>query len=157
MLDRFFPAGRVLERLRSSELDVGLDDLAGYLVGRGHSFEVVQEYVRASAHFVRWIRGAGLEMVTVDEGTVRRFLDGHRTGCCCAVQSGKTFSHLGPAAGHLLRFLRERGWPRDAGHDPLVEADLTMKEQALKKVAEPPSRRLRYQAEDRLLAFLDRL
>jgi site-specific recombinase XerD len=38
-----------------------------------------------------------------------------------------------------------------------VEADLTMKEQALKRVAEPPSGRLRYQAKDRLLAFLDRL
>jgi site-specific recombinase XerD len=38
-----------------------------------------------------------------------------------------------------------------------VEADLTMKEQALKRVAEPPGSRLRYQAKDRLLAFLDRL
>jgi len=38
-----------------------------------------------------------------------------------------------------------------------VEADLTMKEQALRRVAEPPSSRLRYQARDRLLAFLDRL
>jgi site-specific recombinase XerD len=38
-----------------------------------------------------------------------------------------------------------------------VEADLTMKEQALKRVAEPPTTRLRYQAKDRLLAFLDRL
>jgi len=55
MLDRFFPAGRVLERLRSCDLGVGLDDLAGYLLRRGHSFEVVQEYVRASAHFARWV------------------------------------------------------------------------------------------------------
>ncbi len=109
MLDRFFPAGRVLERLRSSDLGVGLDDLAGYLVRRGHSFEVTQEYVRAAAHLARWVRGAGLEMAAVHEGTIRRFLDCHRGGCCCPVQSGKTFSHLGPAAGHLLRFLRERG------------------------------------------------
>lgn len=109
MLDRFFPAGRVLERLRSSDLGVGLDDLAGYLVRRGHSFEVVQEDVRAAAHLPRWVRGAGLEMVTVDESTVRRFLDGHRGGCCCPEQIGKTFSHLGPTAGHLLRFLREHG------------------------------------------------
>jgi hypothetical protein len=34
-------------------------------VGRGHTFEVVQEYVRASAHLARWVRGAGLEMVAV--------------------------------------------------------------------------------------------
>lgn len=38
-----------------------------------------------------------------------------------------------------------------------IEADLTMKEQALKRVAEPPTTRLRYQAKDLLLAFLDRL
>jgi len=38
-----------------------------------------------------------------------------------------------------------------------VEADLTMKEQALKRVAEPPTSQLRYHAKDRLLAFLDRL
>lgn len=38
-----------------------------------------------------------------------------------------------------------------------VEADLTMKEQALKRIAEPPTTRLRYRAKDRLLAFLDRL
>jgi integrase/recombinase XerD len=29
---------------------------------------------------------------------------------------------------------------------PYVEADLTMKEQALKRVAEPPTRRFRYRA-----------
>ncbi len=45
MLDRFLPAGRVRERLRSAE----------YLGRRGQSFEVVQEYVRASAHFARWV------------------------------------------------------------------------------------------------------
>ena len=38
-----------------------------------------------------------------------------------------------------------------------VEADLTMKEQALNRLAQPSSRPLRYQAKDRLLAFLDRL
>jgi Phage integrase, N-terminal SAM-like domain len=109
MLDPFFPGGRALERLRSSDLGIGRDDLADYLVRRGHSSEVVQGHVRASAHLARWVRGAGLEVVTVDESTVRRFLDGHRGGCYCPVRSGKNFSHLGPAAGHLLRFLRERG------------------------------------------------
>jgi len=38
-----------------------------------------------------------------------------------------------------------------------IEADLTMKEQALQRIAEPTTRRLRYRAQDRLLAFLDRL
>jgi integrase/recombinase XerD len=38
-----------------------------------------------------------------------------------------------------------------------VEADLTMKEEALRKVIEPPRSALRYQANDRLLAFLDGL
>jgi integrase/recombinase XerD len=38
-----------------------------------------------------------------------------------------------------------------------VEADFTMKEQALKRVAEPLTRRLRYQAKDSLVAVLDRL
>jgi site-specific recombinase XerD len=38
-----------------------------------------------------------------------------------------------------------------------VEADLTMKEQALRRMAQPSTRRLRYHAKDRLLAFLDRL
>ena len=122
MLDRFFLAGRVLDRLRSSDLGVGFDDLAGHLVGRGVSFEVVQEYVRAAAHLARWVRSAGLEMVAVDESTVRRFLDGHRTGCCCPVQSGKTFSHLGPAAGHLLRFLRERGLIPPRGDHACLDA-----------------------------------
>lgn len=38
-----------------------------------------------------------------------------------------------------------------------VEADLAMKERALKKLQQPPSRRLRYRASDRLLAFLEQL
>jgi site-specific recombinase XerD len=109
MLDRFFPNGRVLERLRSSDFGVGLDDLAVYLERRGHTFEVIQEYIRASAHIARWVQGAGLRLATIREDTLHRFLDDHQAGCRCAVQSGKTFSHLGPAAGHLLRYLRERG------------------------------------------------
>jgi site-specific recombinase XerD len=109
MLDRFFPNLRVLERVRSSDFGIGLDGFAAYLERRGHTFEVTQEYLRASAHFARWVQDVGLEMATVAEDTVGRFLDAHRVGCRCPVQSGKTFSHLGPAAGHLLRFLRERG------------------------------------------------
>jgi integrase/recombinase XerD len=38
-----------------------------------------------------------------------------------------------------------------------VEADLGMKERALESLQEPPARRLRFRATDRLLAFLDRL
>lgn len=56
MLDRCFPAGRVLERLRSGDLGVGLNALAAYLGQRGHSFEVVQEYVLGGA---AWWVGAG--------------------------------------------------------------------------------------------------
>jgi site-specific recombinase XerD len=109
MLDRFFPDSRVLERLRRSDLGISLDDFAVYLEKRGHTFEVIQEYVRASAHLARWLRCAGLAVATLGEDAVHRFLDEHKAGCRCVVQSGKTFSHLRPGAGHLLRFLRERG------------------------------------------------
>lgn len=49
------------------------------------------------------------------------------------------------------------------GHESLatthqyIEADLAMKERALKSLQEPPERRLRFHATDRLLAFLDGL
>jgi len=38
-----------------------------------------------------------------------------------------------------------------------IEADLAMKERALSSIQEPPSRRLRFRATDRLLTFLDSL
>jgi site-specific recombinase XerD len=38
-----------------------------------------------------------------------------------------------------------------------VEADLAMKEQALKKLQDPPGKTVRFRAGDRLLAFLDAL
>jgi len=38
-----------------------------------------------------------------------------------------------------------------------VEADLAMKERALKKLQGPPSKTFRFRASDRLLAFLDTL
>ena len=38
-----------------------------------------------------------------------------------------------------------------------IEADLAMKERALKSLQEPPSGRLRFRASDSLLAFLDGL
>jgi site-specific recombinase XerD len=109
MLDRFFPDRRVLERLRRSDLGISLDDFAAYLEKRGHTFEVIQEYVRASAHLARWLRGAGLRVAMLGEDGVRHFLDDHKAGCRCPVQSGKNFSHLRPGAGQLLRFLREHG------------------------------------------------
>jgi integrase len=38
-----------------------------------------------------------------------------------------------------------------------VEADLAMKERALKKLQDPPSKTFRFRASDRLLGFLDTL
>ncbi len=38
-----------------------------------------------------------------------------------------------------------------------IEADLTMKEQALKRVEEPPNKYVRFRASDKLIAFLDGL
>jgi hypothetical protein len=38
-----------------------------------------------------------------------------------------------------------------------VEADLAMKEQALKKIQDPSLQNVRYQAKDSVLAFLDSL
>ena len=38
-----------------------------------------------------------------------------------------------------------------------LEADLRMKEQALKRIQQPPRRRARFQPSQGLLAFLDRL
>jgi site-specific recombinase XerD len=48
--------------------------------------------------------------------------------------------HVDPATTHLY-----------------IEADLAMKEKALERVADPTPRAPRFRANDRLLAFLDRL
>ena len=44
-----------------------------------------------------------------------------------------------------------------AGGSPALSADLSMKQQALQRVQEPPRRYARFRASKGLLAFLDRL
>ncbi len=52
-------------------------------------------------------------------------------------------------------FPRRSGW--DLTRHIYIEADLTMKEQALKRVEEPPNKYVRFRASDELITFLDGL
>lgn len=127
MLDQVFHAAHVRERLRSGEVGSALDDLAAFLLQRGHSKQVVQKYVRAAAHFGDWLQQERLPLVAVRAEASLRFLAEHRTGCRCRIRIGEQTATLRAAVDHLLflltgqRFLgrtRERAGPVD----PMLEA-----------------------------------
>jgi integrase/recombinase XerD len=182
MLSVFYNTGaRVSEITALRVSEVTLDRTATVLLhGKGRKERVVPLWKQTAAILRRWLarhgsvrpdaplfpNRAGTPMSRSGvEDRLARMVAGAR-GSCPTLKGRRISPHTlrHSTAMHLLQSGVDITvialW---LGHESLAtthqygEADLAMKERALQKLQPPSSRRLRFQAGDRLLAFLDKL
>jgi integrase len=109
MLDHFFTAPHVLERLRRGALSTVLDDVAVSLANHGYSPIVAKSYLTIAAHFSDWLALEGIAPPGLSAELVVRFREGHLPVCQCARPLGMR-SHVRAALGHVVAVLTSRGW-----------------------------------------------
>jgi integrase/recombinase XerD len=68
-----------------------------------------RRYVAALIHFGRWVAAEGIEVSTLTEAAVARFLGEHLPNCSCARPVQRDGIGNRAALNHLLRLLRELG------------------------------------------------
>jgi site-specific recombinase XerD len=126
MLETLFSRAHNLRRLRANPLGAILDQYAGYLIGRGHTTNVVHQYLRAIEHYGHWM-GTQHAVVTADDLTrdsARLFLHEHLASCSCPARFRCDLINCRAAINHLLRVLDGRAptrrSPPSTPHDPLL-------------------------------------
>jgi integrase/recombinase XerD len=126
MLETIFQRDHHLRRLRANPLGVILDLYVEYLIGRGHTTNVVHQYLRAIEHYGHWL-GTRHAVVTADDMTqasARSFLHEHLAACACPATLRRDLITCRAAINHLLRMLDGRDparrSPPPTPHDPLL-------------------------------------
>jgi integrase/recombinase XerD len=102
MLDRCFARPHVPRRLRVNPLADDLGRLAALLLGRGHSPETIQGYLRAAEHFGRWLGRKRLRPTDVNARVIGAFLDGHLPRCKCSSPAPRHLVTVRATLRHLL-------------------------------------------------------
>lgn len=100
------PHSKTAELLLDTPLAPYVPAFTQYLAEHGYSSHSSTSYVRAIAHFGRWMRQSGLDIHHADEEAVRQFLDEHLPCCHCARPVHRTRTDLSAALRHLLTVLR---------------------------------------------------
>jgi site-specific recombinase XerD len=181
MLATFYNTGaRVSEVTGMRVSDVSLEGSAFVRIrGKGRKERTVPLWKNTASMLRRWLRRSGtipdaplFPNKTGNFMTRSGVTDRLRQAVCVAAKTCPTLKSR-RVSPHILRHttathLLQSGVDLTViaiwlGHESpstthcYVEADLTMKERALKKLQAPSNMPLRYRASDRVLAFLDRL
>jgi site-specific recombinase XerD len=106
MLDQYFHSPRVLGRLRASPIHDEIERLVVYLNGRGHSRDVVQQYVQGVEHFEAWTAAEHRGVIPLQQSAVDRFLKEHIPKCSCSPPASRSVVSLRAALNHLLLISR---------------------------------------------------
>ena len=97
---------RGLDDLRSTPLGDVADALVSYLVRRHLAWHVAEGYLRAAAHFARWLGERG---VRASRTSVHEFWSRHISRCRCAGRANHSRIVVRAALGHFVRVLRAAG------------------------------------------------
>lgn len=108
-IEHFFRRRDALRRLQGNILSADLGYFTIYLSNRGHTPKTINLYVRAVAHFGRWLekRRAGPAVVT--DRTVSLFLSKHLPKCHCIPPGIRSPKETRTALHHFLDALRKNG------------------------------------------------
>jgi hypothetical protein len=109
MIERYIHQSQALRRLRSNPLGSSMDEFAIYLAERRHTPKTIHLYVRAVAHFGRWLAKQQLDPTTIAESTVHLFLNKHLRHCRCVPPGNRGVKECRAALKLFLDALRKTG------------------------------------------------
>ncbi|WP_024298169.1 site-specific integrase [Methylomicrobium lacus] len=88
-----------------------------------YAFNTINNYLAGLTHFAHWLTESHIDVKTIDERLIQRFLDDHLPNCCCEKPAFSDAKDLHAALGHLLRVLRVNAIIADSsiGQTPVDE------------------------------------
>ncbi len=109
MIERYIHQSQALGRLRRNLLGSCMDEFTAYLAERRHTPKTIHLYVRAVAHFGRWLEKQRLDPSTIAESTVHLFLNKHLKHCRCVPPGNRGVKECRAALKLFLDALRKTG------------------------------------------------
>lgn len=106
-IEHFFHRHDALKRLKSNILSTELEELIVYLRNRGHTPKTINLYIRAVAHFGRWLKKKKIEPSSITDATVSLFLFKHLPKCNCIPPGIRSLKESRPALRYFLDTLRK--------------------------------------------------
>lgn len=107
MIERYIHQHQALRRLRRNPLGSFMDEFAAYLAERRHTPKTICLYIRAVAHFGRWLKKQRLDPAAISESTVHLFLTKHLRHCRCVPPGIRAVQECRAALKLFLNALRE--------------------------------------------------
>jgi site-specific recombinase XerD len=88
-----------------------------------YASNTIDNYLAGLTHFAHWLTESHIDVKSIDERLIQRFLDEHLPSCCCEKPAFSDAKDLHAALGHLLRILRANAIIADPsiGHTPVDE------------------------------------
>jgi site-specific recombinase XerD len=88
-----------------------------------YASNTIDNYLAGLTHFAHWLTESHVDVKSIDERLIQRFLDEHLPSCCCEKPAFSDAKDLHAALGHLLRILRANAIIADPsiGHTPVDE------------------------------------
>ena len=105
MLDKYFPASKMLDYLRSGPSGLHLDGFAAALKRQGYTHDTAVRYVRAAAHLGHVLAGLGGLPSDID---LQAFSEHLRTCRCPRAKGGRYNHHTIYGARLFRRYRRNR-------------------------------------------------
>jgi hypothetical protein len=106
-LHNVFTRASVIAHLESGPLGSYLSDLATALSGQHYAVNTIQKYLQAADAFGRWLIKQEIQLGTVDEHFVNRYVAG--LGRRTTRNRSNLLPHLATGLHHLLQCLRHQG------------------------------------------------
>lgn len=71
-----------------------------------YASNTIDNYLAGLTHFAHWLTKSYIDVKTIDEGLIQRFLDDHLSSCCCEQPAFSDAKDLHATLGQLLVLLR---------------------------------------------------
>lgn len=109
--------------LLDSSLAPHVDAFMLHLFDCRYASNTIDNYLAGLTHFAHWLTESHIDVKSIDEMLIQRFLDEHLPSCCCEKPAFADAKDLHAALGHLLRILRAHAIIADPsiGHTPVDE------------------------------------
>ena len=95
--------------LINSPLVPHVDAFMLHLFDCRYASNTIDNYLAGLTHFAHWIVLINIDIKSIDEKLIQRFIDDHLPNCCCDKPAFSNAKDMHAALGHLLVLLRTNG------------------------------------------------